>query len=70
MNKLKALTSCQSCFQTYAFAASTSARNMLAYSCVKDLSNTKITTLTRSLSFSQVEFSTMMNNYLKKKSEN
>ena len=67
MNKLKALQVVNRAFRhPYAFAPSTGTRNMLAYSCVKDLSNTKITTLARSSSFSQVKLNTMMNNYYKK----
>ena len=65
--KIEGFTSCQSCFQTYSFAASTGTRNMLAHSCVKNLSNTKITTFTTSSSSNQVKLSSMMNNYKKVK---
>ena len=54
-------------FQTYASAPSTDTRSMLVRSCVGNLSNTGIATVTTLSSFSQVKLSTMMNNYTKVK---
>ena len=40
---------------------------MLAHSCVKDVSNTKITTFTISSSFNKIKLSSIINNYKKVK---
>ena len=67
MNKLKALQVVNRAFRHMLLQQVLVLENMLAHSCVKDLSNTKITTFTTSSSFSQVELNTMMNNYKKVK---
>jgi hypothetical protein len=62
--RIEGFTSCQSCYQTFAYTSTTGTRNMLAHSCVKNLSNTKITTFTTTSSSSnQLKLDSMMNKY-------
>ena len=64
--RIEGFTICERCYQTFPYTSITSTRNMLAHSYVKNLSNTKITTLTLSSSFTQVKLNNMMKIYLKK----
>ncbi|CAF4406112.1 unnamed protein product, partial [Rotaria sordida] len=48
--KIDGFTSCEKCYETFSYTSTTGTRNMLSHSCVKNLSNTKITTFTSSSS--------------------
>jgi hypothetical protein len=62
--RIEGFTSCRSCYQTFAYTSNTGTRNMIAHACVKNLSNTKITTFTTTSSpSSQFNLGSMMNNY-------
>jgi hypothetical protein len=62
--RIEGFTSCRSCYQTFAHTSTTGTRNMIDHSCVKNLSNNKITTFTTtSSSSSQLKLSSMINNY-------
>ncbi|CAF0943527.1 unnamed protein product [Rotaria sordida] len=62
--RIEGFASCQMCYQRSVYTSTTGTRNMLTHSCVKKLSNTKITTFTtNSSSSSQIKIISMMNNY-------
>jgi hypothetical protein len=63
--RIQGFASCQSCYQTFAYTSSTGTRNMNAHACVKNLSNSKITSYatTSSSSSCQMKLSSMTNNY-------
>ncbi|CAF1334764.1 unnamed protein product [Rotaria sordida] len=65
--KIDGFTSCEKCYETFSYASTTGTRNMLSHSCVKNLSNTKITTFTSSSSSSQRKLNGMMKIYKKVK---
>ncbi|CAF0997451.1 unnamed protein product [Rotaria sordida] len=57
--KIDGFTSCEKCYETFSYTSTTGTRNMLSHSCVKNLSNTKITTFTSSSSSSQLKRGSM-----------
>lgn len=64
IERIDGFTSCRVCYRTFTFTSTTGTRNMISHSCVKNLSNTKITTYTANASSStQIKLDSMMNNY-------
>lgn len=61
--RIEGFTSCRVCYQTFSYTSTTGTRNMLAHSCVKNLSNTKIATFTTTPSSpSHLKLDTTINN--------
>ncbi|CAF1398834.1 unnamed protein product, partial [Rotaria sordida] len=52
IERIEGFTSCCLCYQTFTFTSTTGTRNVPSHSCVKNLSNTKITTYTKTASSS------------------
>ncbi|CAF3313778.1 unnamed protein product [Rotaria sp. Silwood2] len=62
--RIEGFASCHICFQTFSYSASIGTRNLLAHACVKNLSNTKISTyVTNSSSSTQKTLFSTMKNY-------
>ena len=64
--KIESFTTCRRSYQIFSYTSTTDTRNMLAHSCLKNLSNTKITTFTSSSSSTQVKLNNMMKIYKNK----
>ena len=60
--RIEGYASCEVCFQTYTYSASTGTRNLITHSCVKNLPSTKISIFVNSSSSRPtILFSTMKN---------
>jgi hypothetical protein len=62
--KIEGFASCRTCYQTFVHSSTSGTRNMISHSCVKNLTNTKITTYaTASSPSNQTKINSVMNNY-------
>jgi len=61
--RIEGFSSCHLCYQTFVYTSNTGTRNMLAHPCVKNTSQSKITTFTTTSCSRRINFDNMTKNY-------